>query len=205
MKIVIRCLIFGVAILALILCYISFKESQWETLTASLSAIIALSSSWIAFEVFQIQKDSNKPQIIIEFDMKSRPRILQLVIANYGNKPAFNISIDWHSKLLQRNNKPFNFSTNELQEIPVLNKDEKLIYFIDSTVDFYKKHETLTYSGIIRYSLSKKRKFFKKEKFEISLVGYKETMLYETELGETLKEIRKIPKILEEIKSEINK
>lgn len=141
--------------------------------------------------------------MIIEFDIKSRPRVLQLVLTNYGNRPAFNVSVIWTTKLIQSDNSIFNFSTDQNNQIPVVNKGEKLNYFIDSTVDFYQKNQELTYHGTIKFSLSKNGKNFKNENFSISLVGYKQTMLYDTELSETLKEMRKIPSVLNDIKREI--
>ncbi|MDR6735493.1 hypothetical protein [Sphingobacterium sp. 2149] len=203
MKITGRLIIIAFTIIACVLCYINFKKNDIATLVAAISTIVALASFWIAFEVFQRQEALNNPQLVIDFDVKSRPRILQLILSNYGNSPAFNVSIDWDIILIQRDDSPFNVLTGQQNQIPVLNKNQTLNFFIDSTVDFYAKKRDLTYSGIINYSLDRNGKYYRKEKFTISLIGYKKTMLYQTELSETLKQLRKIPDALNEIRTEI--
>lgn len=203
MKITGRLIIIALTIITCALCYFNFKKDEMATLITIISTIVALASCWISFEVFQRQEALNKPQLIIDFDIKSRPRILQLILSNFGNSPAFNVSVDWDVILIQKDDSAFNCLTGQQNQIPVLNKNQTLNFFIDSTVDFYAKKRDLTYSGVINYSLDRNGKYYRKEKFTISLVGYKKTMLYQTELSETLKQLRKIPDALNEIRSEI--
>ena len=85
---------------SLFLAYLSFKNKEWETLTASISIIIALISEWNAYETFYRQALSNKPQIILRLDSKSRYGLFLLVAENLGAKPAFNIQFIWNQDLL---------------------------------------------------------------------------------------------------------
>jgi hypothetical protein len=202
-------LIFSFAILILIsfaLAYSSFYYEKWETLTASISLIIAIISGWIAYETFYRQTLSNKPQIILRLDFRSRYDLVLLVAENLGAKPAFNIRFQWNKDLLNHNGEKVTFNKSKTQpEIPVLNPKESTSIIIGTPSSIYDKNkgDNLDYTGMIMFqeTLNSKRK--SSYPFLFSFEHYRLSPLSETEEPKTMYELQKIPDKLDQIKSQL--
>lgn len=196
--------LFGLLI-SLYLSYNSYVALQWETLTASLSLIIAVISAYIAYEVFHKQNEANNPQLIIDFDLKSRSGVMFLAIQNHGNNPAFNIQMDWDIPLYNVKNDIVKFGSIGDYDIAVLNKDRRISIPVDATKDYFDKHEhePLNYSGTVSYSLSIRSRRRLKQRFYISLDPFRKTVRVETDIADTYLKVRTIPKKIEELTQEI--
>lgn len=199
----------GIFLLALLisayLSYNSYCARQWETLTASLSLIIAVISAYIAYEVFYKQNEADNPQLIIDFDLKSRSGAMFLAIQNHGNKPAFNIQVDWDIPLYNVNNEVVKFGSIGNYDIAVLNKDRRISIPVDATKDYFDKHENeaLTFSGTVSYSLSIRSPKRLKQKFHLSLDPFRKTASVETDIADTYLKVKTIPKKIDELTQEI--
>ena len=191
---------------AITLTIIGVINREWRTTTASISLMVALISAWMASETFRKQELAKKPQIVIDFDLESRYRIIQLSIKNYGERPAFNIKIDWKQKLTNSSNREiiFNKTGNINYDIPVLNRNEKLNLLIDKDEDMFKAYPegSLIYSGTITYQESLNTKSRRSQDFYISLEHYRKTTDNSSQI---VKANHEIPKYLKEIKEELSK
>jgi hypothetical protein len=185
---------------------VSFKEKEWETLTASFSLLIAIISAWVAYEGLHKQFLLNKPQIVLMVDFKSRVELIQLVAKNLGQRPAFNIKIHWDQPLLNLEGDPISFNKfSSDTDIPVLNPSETASVLIDSTTGFFQKNrdKNLDFSGeiIFQEALNTKKKV--SQPFQFSFKHYGASLIYDEEGPKTMAELQKIPKALKEIHSEL--
>ena len=194
-------------IISLTLACLSFNNKEWESLTASISLTIAIISGWIAYETFYRQSLSEKPQIILRLDFRSRYDLILLVAENLGSKSAFNISLIWDKILLNYNGESVSFNNdNNGVEIPVLNPKESTSLIIGTQSSFFGKHkdDNLDYSGKILFqeSLNSKRKT--SYPFYFSFKHYAKSPSFESEEPRTLFELQKLPLKLDEIKKAID-
>jgi len=188
------------------LAYLSFENKEWATLTATISLTIAIISGWIAYETFYRQALSNKPQIILRLDTKSRFGLILLVAENLGEKPAFNIRFKWNQDLLNHKGEKISFNKYDtLVDIPVLNTKENTSVIIDSPSSFFEKNRdnNLDFNGLIEFqeSLNSKRKT--SYPFHFSFKHYALSPSFENEEPKTMHELQKIPENLENIKNEL--
>jgi hypothetical protein len=187
---------------SLLLAFLSFEKKEWETLTATISLIIAVISGWIAYEAFYRQSLTDKPQVILKLDTKSRYGVILLVAENLGTKPAFNIKFTWDQELLNQKGEKITFNKyNNNIDIPVLNPNESTSVIIDTPHAFYEKNrdKNLNFGGMIDFqeSLNSKRKV--KYPFHFSFGHYGLTPTFENEELKMAHELIKIPQKLEEI------
>jgi len=195
-------------LVSLILAFLSLKNNEWESLTATISLTIAIIGGWIASESFYNQSLARKPQIILRLDFKSRYDLILLVAENVGEKPAFNIKFEWEQKLINHKGEEICFNKyDDFIDIPVLNSKENTSVIIDLASQFYEKRKTdnLDFNGTIKFqeSLNSKRKT--SYPFHFSFKHYSMSPSFENEEPKTMYELQKIPKKLERIKIEINK
>jgi hypothetical protein len=182
------------------------RNNEWGSVTAAISLTIAILSGWIAYETFYRQTQSIKPQIVIRLDFESRYDVILLVVENLGQKPAFNISIDWNQELLNLKGNKIRFNKHCTDiDFPVLNSGERTSVIVDLASKFYSERtsENMDYDGVIKFqeSLSSKRKT--SYPFQFSFKHYSFSPSFENEIPKTMYELQKIPKHLEQIKNEI--
>ncbi len=198
-----------VILISLFILFLTINNKEWQAATASISLIIAVISAWIAYETFYRQTQSQRPQVTLELDFKSRYDLVQLVAKNYGQKPAFNIKIEWENQLLNSKGKPiiFNKSKNTDIQIPVLNRNEQIFALIDKPSIFFERYgdQNLDYKGRISFQESLTLKKRSTYPFYISFEPYRDSLKYETEELKTHFELQKIPEKLESIQEEIRK
>ena len=191
---------------SLLLSIISVINKEWESLTASLSVMIAIISGWIAYEAFYRQNLSGRAQVLLRIDCTSRYNLIQLVAENLGSKPAFNIELNWNQKLLNHEGEEITFNKyDDTIEIPVLNANERASVLIDAASEFYKKNKdkNLDYSGEIVFQESLNSKKKTSYPFQFSLKQYGGSLAFESEEPKTMFELQKIPKKLDEIAVEL--
>jgi len=201
--------VFIILLLAsLFLAFLSLKNNEWESLTATISLTIAIISGWIAYESFHNQSLARKPQIILRLDFKSRYDLILLVAENLGEKPAFNIKFEWQNRLLNHKNEEIRFNKyDDSIDIPVLNSKENTSVIVDLASRFYENRKTdnLDFNGTIKFqeSLNSRRKT--SYPFHFSFKHYSMSPSFENEEPKTMYELQKIPEKLERIKLEIKK
>jgi len=193
---------------SIVLTIVSFCNKEWETVTASISLIIAIISGWIAYEVFLKQSEADKPQIVLRIDFKSRYDLIMLVIENLGTRPAFNIVLNWDNELKDHYGKIVKFNKfDETSDIPVLNAKEQTSVIIDTPWNFFEKNKNanLDYSGTVSFqeTLTSKRKTT--YPFKFSFRHYGSSPSFENEEPKTMFELQKIPEKLDEIKKALDK
>lgn len=193
-------------IISLILACKSFINKEWETFTASISLTIAIISGWIAYETFYRQSLSEKPQIVLRLDFRSRYDLILLVAENLGSKSAFNISFIWDKTLLNFKGERVSFNNDDTEvEIPVLNPKESTSLIIGTQSSFFGKYkdDNLDYRGKILFqeSLYSKRKT--SVPFYFSFKHYAKSPSFESEEPRTMFELQKLPMKLNEIKEAI--
>lgn len=195
-------------IASILLVIISYYNREWQTITAAISLIIAIISGWIAYEVFYRQSQSEKPQIILRFDFRSRHSLVLLVVENLGKKPAFEIKIKWNRELLNNNGEPVKFNKyDNTSEIPVLNANEQTSVIIDAPNSLFDRYkgDDMDFSGTITFKENIRTKRTTSYPFFLSLKHYGNSPMIENEEPKTMFELQKIPKKLDEIKNEIRK
>ena len=195
-------------IISLTLACLSFIDKKWESLTASISLTIAITSGWIAYETFYRQSLSEKPQIILRLDFKSRYDLILLVVENLGSKAAFNIKLIWDKALINFDGEKVSFNNNDNEvEIPVLNPKEStsLIVAVQSTFFEKYKDDNMDYSGkiVFQESLNSKRKT--SYPFHFSFKHYAKSPSFESEEPRTMFELQKLPLKLTEIEETLKK
>ena len=200
--------IFIVLLIASIwLTIISIKNKEWDTVTATISLIIAIISGWIAYETFYRQSQAEKAQIVVKLDFTSRYDVILLVVENLGLKPAFNIILDWNQELRNLKGEKIRFNKfSENIDIPVLNPKEKTSVLIDVASRFYSKRneKDMDFNGMVKFQESLNSKRQTSYPFQFSFKHYNLSPAFENETPKTMFELQKIPDKLESIKHEIN-
>ncbi len=187
---------------------ISFYNREWQTTTASISLIIAIISGWIAYEVFYRTSQTERPQIILRFDFRSRHSLVLLVAENLGKKPAFDIKIKWNREILNHKGEPVKFNKYDNKaDIPVLNANEHTSLVIDAPNSLFGRYkdDDMDFGGIITFkeSITTNRKT--SYPFFLSLRHYGNSPVIENEEPKTMFELQKIPEKLEDIRNELRK
>jgi len=203
MKQILRVVFVFFIIAAILLTIVSYCNQKWDTITATISLIIAIISGWIAFEVFINHAEANKPQIVLRLDFRSRYGLILLIAENLGAKPAFNIKIQWDKKLVNHKGEIISFNKYDQQfDIPVLNAKELTSVIIDTPNKFFEKHknENLDYSGTIEFQETLKSKKKSRSPFTFSFRHYGLSPTFENEEPKTMYELQKIPKKLDNLK-----
>lgn len=186
--------------------YLSYRIQEWETLTASISLTIAIISGWVAYETFHKQTMSNKPQIILRLDFRSRYGLVLLVAENLGTKPAFNIKFKWNQDLLNHKGEKIRFNKSNSQiEISVLNPNESTSTIIGTPDSIFDKNKekSMDYNGMIFFQESLNSKRLTSYPFQFSFQHYRNSPMDETEEPKTMYELQKIPDHLDKIKQEL--
>lgn len=186
---------------------IGLKNKEWESVTATISLIIAIISGWIAYETFYRQSQAEKAQIVVKLDFASRYDVILLVIENLGLKPAFNITLNWNQELRNLKGEKIRFNKfNEKVDIPVLNPSEKTSVLIDVASRFYSKRseKDMDYDGTVKFQESLNSKRQTSYPFHFSFKHYNLSPAFKNETPKTMYELQKIPDKLESIKQEIN-
>lgn len=197
--------------LTIFLGVVSFKNSEWQTLTASVSLLVAIISAWMAYEVFYKQYEDEKPNIVLEFDMTSRYSLVLLVAKNLGRRPAFNIRFDWEKELKNFHGEALQFSaaSNEW-DIQALNPGETISIPIDIPENLFSRKDDI-YEFTIKISYQESLTYKKRDSHSVvlSLEQYRKSLTYVDENLKTSYMLQQIPKELKEIrkliKSAINK
>jgi hypothetical protein len=186
----------------------SFYQKEWESLTASFSLTIAIISAWVAYEGFYKQYLHSRAQIVLMPDFKSRAGLIQLVVKNHGQSPAFKIKILWDSPLIGNSDKPVTFNkVNNDIDIAVLNSSESASTLIDSTTEFFRKNKekNLDFSGKIVFQESLNSARETTQSFQFSLRHHGASLLYDEESISTMVKLQKIPDALSDINKELVK
>ncbi|MFD2247063.1 hypothetical protein [Pontibacter ruber] len=181
-------------------------HDDWSTVVATISLIIAVVSAWLAYETFHNQYLNSKPQLTVQPNFEERNGLILITLKNHGEKPAYNITIDWHLPIINSKEEKFSFSKGAKEyDILVLDKNEKISTLLDGVVSFYEKYKDadLEYSGIISYSESLYSPKRTNQKFIFSLTSYKRLSI-ETDLGLTHNKLQSIPESLNKIHREIS-
>jgi hypothetical protein len=193
---------------AILLVVISYINQEWQTITAAISLIIAIISGWIAFEVFYRQSQSEKPQIILRFDFRSRHSLVLLIAENLGKKPAFDIKIKWNKELLDFESEPVKFNKyDNITEISVLNPNEHTSVVVDVPETLFERYkgDEMDFGGTITFKENIASKRTTSYPFFLSLRHYGNSPVIETEEPKTMFELQKIPQKLDDIKKELSK
>lgn len=208
MKLILR-IVFALLIAASIaLTIISYCNQEWNTITASISLIIAIISGWIAYEVFLKQAEADKPQIVLRLDFKSRFGLILLIAENLGLKPAFNIKLIWDKELRNHKGEIIKFNQYDTQsDIKVLNAKEQTSVIIDSPHDFFEKNkpENLDFSGTVSFQESLTSRKLTEYPFRFSFKHYGLSPSIENEEPKTMFELQKIPGKLDQMTEVLNK
>ena len=208
MKKILRFIFVIFIIASIILTAIGIWNKEWETVTASISLIIAIISGWIAYEVFIKHAEAEKPQSVLRVDFRSRFGLILLLAENLGTRPAFNIKFIWEKELKNHKGEIVKFNHFDKEfDIPVLNAKEQTSIIVDTPWNFFEKYKNddLDYSGTILFqeALSLKRKT--EYPFKFSFKHYSTSPSFDNEEPKTMHELQKIPGQLNEIKRAIEK
>ena len=193
---------------SILLVIISYYNKEWQTITASISLIIAIISGWIAYEVFYRTSQTERPQIILRFDFRSRHSLVLLAAENLGKKPAFDIKIKWNKEILNNKGEPVKFNKYDNKaDIPVLNANEHTSVVIDVPDSLFARYkgDDMEFGGIITFKESIKTKRTTSYPFFLSLKHYGNSPVIENEEPKTMFELQKLPKKLDEIKNELSR
>lgn len=207
MKLLFR-IIFSTLILASIaLIIFSLYRSEWNNLTAASSLTIAIISAWIAFETFRDNEDRKKPYLTLLPDTSRRYGLLQLILRNNGEKPAYKIKVEWNTPMINNKGEQVRFNKYHSEyDALILNGKQEATVMVNSLANFYKNsnNKDFYYNGLITYSLKKDSKKRLSEPFEISFEHRGGSLSFDVEEPKTHYELQKLPKKLDEIKKEIH-
>lgn len=182
--------------------------AEFTAVIAGLSVVASLVSAWIAFETFHRIDLAKRPQINIDFDLESRHELIQLVVENRGEQPAYNLNFQWNKPIIREDGRELNIakSGHSDYDIPIIGAGQKLYYIVGrygerAKKDFFKIHSEgeLQYEGYIRYQLDRKGLLRLSELFFLSLDQYRKTTDYANnktfayyQIGGNLSQLRKI-------------
>lgn len=206
---IIQYILYGLgAILVVIFISWSVIEKDFENIIASVSLFIALCSMFMTTLSYNQQLDAKLPQIVVDSDFKSRYGLVVLSIKNFGEMTAFNVKIKWDKPILNCNGESIfgKIKKSTVTTFPVLQMGQELKITIDEISHFYSKYKDneLQYSGTITYSLSKTNISEIETDFTLDLSVFRKTLYHETESLKAYFELQKLPKILEDIKEQLN-
>jgi len=150
----------------------AYSIKEWNTLTASLAVIVAISTLYISMKNTWQKEDEQEPDFLINWDFKSNNVSNYLTIQNIGGGNAYDISIEWIKTLKNSDNEPVSFGI-----IPTLAKGQikkTMVSTIPDTWSNAKEYGTdnENFTGKIFYKLRKNSKRYQQMEFSISL-GHK--------------------------------
>jgi hypothetical protein len=197
------------AIILIVCMYLAqdaYFKLKSDVFIAVLSVAISIISAWVAYLSFAAYAESDAPQLVLQFDSRSRYSLLQIKLTNYGTKPAFDIKINWDREIIGIRGRVVQFNRDSPDcDIKVLNANESVFAFVNGTNEYYKSttDENYDYSGFFTYKKSLNSRFKQKNYFIISAQAMKHSLLSETETPKTEHELQKIPTLLKEISSSL--
>jgi hypothetical protein len=89
------------------------SPEAWATVAAALAVLTAVVSTWTSQRVLELQEDAQEPSITVNLDVRRRPQLVQLRVANLGGTLAKDIAISWESPLLDVDGKPVRIGGSE--------------------------------------------------------------------------------------------
>jgi len=122
---------------------------SWATVAACLAVISALISAWSSQRLLELQEDSQRPDVEVSFDFRSRYGLAQLRVMNRGLLPAYDVSLTWNDPpLVGGDGKPITLGSAGL--LPVLRGGESAAFLLDGAHEFLSTRP-LTYSGTLTF------------------------------------------------------
>lgn len=181
------------------------EKEAWATLAGALAVVTSMISAWGAQRVIELEEDKLHPYPYPQFDSTSRYGLLLLKLTNFGGAAAHNIRIIWDRPLLDMHNKDLRFSPNSTHDIiTILLPGQHISKTIDAHHQFYEKNVAPhIFGGTLEFEDFHGRK--KNVRFTLDAESIRNSPSYDTESSRTHYELQKIPNILKELCSEIDR
>lgn len=179
------------------------SPETWATIAAALAVLTAIISSWTSQRVLELQEDAQEPSITVNLDVRRRPQLVQLRVANVGGSVAKDIVISWEKPLLNVDGAPVRVGgvLEGPDVIPVLAPRDSTAVFVGVTNRFLEMYKGAVYSGIVRYKNASGAP--RKQTFLVSVEAYRRSLIHDEEEALTQEELQKIPKQLKMIADEL--
>ncbi|GAB3178114.1 hypothetical protein GCM10027291_43060 [Telluribacter humicola] len=201
---------------ACILLLYSLNISKYDVTAGSFAVIASTISAIFAYEIIHKDKVNQLPFVTIGFDDHSRYSFFQFVVKNIGGSTAFNVQVEWLNELNNSSSsysipknlegKPIRFhKEDQFNRILALQKGETHYTLVNSHNEFFKQNKPACFLARITFEDS----FIDGEKYSylipISLEENKWTLDHIDEKLKAEYQIQKLPKKLDDIKSELER
>ncbi|MDC1105065.1 hypothetical protein OAT16_00060 [Prolixibacteraceae bacterium] len=157
---------------------------------ASIALLISVVSLFVTLLSYNNILDSKLPQVLVDLDASSRNELVMLVVKNVGEKPAFNISVEFNKEIpTGENGKYFcekiGGGSKKTFGIKSINTTQEYKYIIGLGTKFFKwaqRESDPISANIVYYLCDSKRKRYRMEtKVIIDAKIYGRTASYESE------------------------
>lgn len=175
----------------------------WATAAAALAVITAVVAAWSSQRVLELHEDAQEPVVVVGIDARRRYQLVQFRVANVGGSPAHDVQIHWNQPLTDADGKAVRISeTSEGPDrIPVLLPKESTAIVLGASHRFFGKHRHQTFGGRVSYRNSSGRS--REHSFGFSTDVHEKSLVHDEEEPKTLFELQKLPKLLEQVATEI--
>lgn len=181
------------------------KPETWMLAAAALAVATSIVSAWSTRRALEFQEDAQRPSVYPAFDLASRYGLALIKVKNSGPTPAYNISINWNTDLLDYDGKTVGFpkKPDGAPAIAVLMAGESIVQTIGVHHAFLKSHPDTEYTGSIHFADAQGKKY--KRQFRLDGRQYAGTLMYDEEGLRTHYELQKIPKELDSIRKTLER
>ena len=170
------------------------KHKDFVTaLPGMLAVVAAIVAAWPAVRMLDMQRDALRPSPTPYLDTTSRNQLLLLRVKNLGASVAYDVKIKWDAH--PKNEEGEDMST--LDEIPVLLPQADPSILLGRTRELFQKYKPMQFSGGVEFKDATGRKI--SQRFRCSADEYRHSLIYDDDMSQTLCELQKVPKGLEEI------
>lgn len=170
------------------------KHKDFVTaLPGILAVVAAIVAAWPSVRMLDMQRDALRPSPTPYLDTTSRNQLLLLRVKNLGASVAYDVKIKWDKHPQNENGGEI----TALDEIPVLLPNADPCVLLGRTNQLFQKYKPMHLSGVVEFKDATGKKI--SQGFRCSADEYRHSLVYDNDMSQTLKELQKVPKGLEDI------
>ena len=184
-------ILFLLSVMLVAILIVGPKEKEtWGTITGLLAVVVAVIAVYPALRVLEIQEDANRPRPTPYFDFTSRYSLMQLKIKNLGGGVAYDIHLNWKTRLRNYKGKEITILDNVSSLVP----QQETSVLVGPSPQMVKELSGKRFEGECRFKDAMGKVFC--DGFVCSVEGHEEQLVHDDELPKTLRDLQEVPKEL---------
>lgn len=162
-------------------------------LPGMLAVVAAIVAAWPSVRMLDMQRDALRPSPTPYLDTTSRNQLLLLRVKNLGSSAAYDVKIKWDQQPRNQDGE----EVTALDDIPVLLPQSDPCVLLGGSREMFRKYTTMHFSGIVEFTDSTGKRM--NQRFRCSGDPFRHSLVYDTDMSQTLVELQRVPTKLEEI------